>query len=1108
MDEIFGVSMNLIMVVLVVLLAISLGSIIFVALSNRIMFKMGLRNIPRRRAQTTLIVLGLMLSTVIISAAFTTGDTVNRSVTSEVYRVLGSMDETVIAGTNAGGLDDNGGAVVNETSYPQSQVAGLADQLRSDPRVDAVIPAYSNVTVAVNLTQKLSSPVFNLMGLDPQGAANLSDIKLVNGGVVHVTDLAPDELYVTQSGADDLDLKAGDSVTLFTAKTSQVFKVKGVVDDKRLAGSSGVSTDRSGAVVPLGVAQSFFGEPGNITHLIVSNAGDSRGALKDAPAVESEIDTWLSAHTTDTPLTQQKIKSDGVDVANAAASIFTTFFLVLGLFSIGAGVLLIFMIFVMLAAERKSEMGMARAVGTRRFDLVQTFLSEGMAYNVLSAMVGTAIGVVVAFVISKVMASIFSSANLDITPHVTARSLIISYSLGVVLTFLTVTFSSWRISLINIVRAIRDIPEPPAQKPHWGARGFFPTLRDLFFQPTDRGGWKRRGVALLGFVVAAFGAGFPPLIGLGVLILAGALFSYVWVQKQMPVFMRIAAFIGMLLVLPVTLAVAFFRTFQLGPLLAGAGLIVLGVFVGTNSHSAFLLLFGLSLTPLGLALILRSFGANERLSYTLLAVYLIYIWELDFSVGLVEKVFGKSDGGIEMFFLSGVMVTLAATFLVVYNSDLVLAPISRLGQGLGALLPSIKMAVAYPLANKMRTGMTMAMFCLVIFALTVMSSMNYNFDRLFLSDRALGGWDVSVDENPTSPIGDLQAKLQAANSPAVNDIQAVGVAEIAIRRNSYLCQVTPETPCDPNSNLDDKFTKYNTDGVDQSFITNNNITFQARAAGYNTDRDVWQAMANDPTLAVIDANALAGGGGFGSGGFVSGIASDATNFQPITVRIVDASTRATATVKVIGIVEMGASANYVGLEVQPSVFNSVFAKPDARRFYVQTKSGTNNIEAARQIEASLLTTGAQADSLKKVLQDQTSTFNAFFYLMQGFMGLGLFVGVAAVGVIAFRTVVERRQQIGMLRAIGYTQNMIGMTFLIESAFIAFMGVVSGIVFALILARQLITSQFANQGVTTFAIPWLQVLVIAGLAFGFALIMTLIPSRQAARIPIAQALRYE
>ena len=45
------------------------------------------------------------------------------------------------------------------------------------------------------------------------------------------------------------------------------------------------------------------------------------------------------------------------------AAFFVTIFLIFGLFSIAAGVLLIFLIFVMLAAERRSEMGMARAVG-------------------------------------------------------------------------------------------------------------------------------------------------------------------------------------------------------------------------------------------------------------------------------------------------------------------------------------------------------------------------------------------------------------------------------------------------------------------------------------------------------------------------------------------------------------------------------------------------------------------------------------------------------------------------------------------------------------------------------------------------------------------------
>ena len=52
------------------------------------------------------------------------------------------------------------------------------------------------------------------------------------------------------------------------------------------------------------------------------------------------------------------------------------------------------------------------------------------------------------------------------------------------------------------------------------------------------------------------------------------------------------------------------------------------------------------------------------------------------------------------------------------------------------------------------------------------------------------------------------------------------------------------------------------------------------------------------------------------------------------------------------------------------------------------------------------------------------------------MGLGLIVGVAALGVISARAVVERRQQIGVLRAIGFRRRMVQAAFLLESSFVA------------------------------------------------------------------------
>jgi putative ABC transport system permease protein len=1105
MNELFGISMDLIMFVLLALLAVSLVSMAYVALRNPIMFKLGIRNIPRRRAQTTLIVLGLMLSTVIISAAFTTGDTIDRSVTSEVYRLLGSVDETIVVGDvddDAFGDDETQLQAVRDESFDAATMRPLIEGLSRSENVDAVVPAYMNVAVAVNLTDRLSTPLFNLIGLDTQAAAGLSDLREVGGDVVHVSDLGSGEIFLNESAADDLDVQAGDVVALYTAAGNREFRVKAVVEDRRLAGTAGISTRREGGVVPLEVAQSFFNAPGQLTMIAVSNEGDTRAGLLLTEAVEEEINGYLAGLPTPPALSVQTVKRSGVDIAEEAANLFASFFLIMGLFSIGAGVLLIFMIFVMLAAERKSEMGMARAVGTKRTDIVQTFLSEGMAYNVLAAMVGTAIGVGVAFIISRAMASLFASSNLEISPYVTLRSLLISYSLGVVLTFLTVTFSSWRVSLINIVRAIRDIPEPPAPRPSWGTRGFLPTLRDLFFRPTNRAGWLRRGAGLVAVVLAGFSASVPALLFVSLLIAAGILLSYA-ISQEMPWLLRIGVFLGTLLVLPVSIVAAVFMTFQLGPLFLLGSLPLIAL--GAAEHSAFPLLFGLSLAPLGLALLIRSFGANERLTYTVTGLLLIYIWEIDFSVGLLEAIFGEVQGDFEMFFLSGVMVTVAATFVIVYNADMILGPLTSLGRGyLGALLPSIKMAVAYPLANTMRTGMTMAMFCLVVFALTMISSFNHNFNRLFRSEGALGGWDITVDENPESPILDLNARLREANSPALSEIEAVGVSSIVSRRNARLCHLTANTPCDPSQS--GQFEEYEVRGDSDSFFTTSNLGFQARATGYESSEEVWQAVARDPSLAVIDSNAIVGD--FGTPRIIRGIDPGDTTFDPVQVVLLSPRTGERQTVTVIGVIEMRSSGTFMGLHVSEASLNGVFGQPDARRYYVQTESGADNREVARRIESSLLLTGAQAESLRQQIDEQGATINGFFYLMQGFMGLGLFVGVAAVGVISFRTVVERRQQIGMLRALGYRRGMIGLTFLIESSFIAFMGVVSGLVFALILARQLITDEFANQGVGGFAIPWIQISVIGGLAFGFALLMTLIPSRQAASIPIAEALRYE
>ena len=95
------------------------------------------------------------------------------------------------------------------------------------------------------------------------------------------------------------------------------------------------------------------------------------------------------------------------------------------------------------------------------------------------------------------------------------------------------------------------------------------------------------------------------------------------------------------------------------------------------------------------------------------------------------------------------------------------------------------------------------------------------------------------------------------------------------------------------------------------------------------------------------------------------------------------------------------------------------------------------------------------------------------------MGLGLLVGIAALGVISLRAVVERRQQIGVLRAIGYRRRMIQLSFLFESSFIALLGTAIGVALGAIISYNIVNDVRERENVETlrFSIPWLQIIAI-------------------------------
>ena len=75
--------------------ALVLLTLVVMGLRNRTIAKLGVRNIPRRRSQSALIILGLTLSTIIIVSALSIGDTLSYSVRRHAINAYGTIDQVI-----------------------------------------------------------------------------------------------------------------------------------------------------------------------------------------------------------------------------------------------------------------------------------------------------------------------------------------------------------------------------------------------------------------------------------------------------------------------------------------------------------------------------------------------------------------------------------------------------------------------------------------------------------------------------------------------------------------------------------------------------------------------------------------------------------------------------------------------------------------------------------------------------------------------------------------------------------------------------------------------------------------------------------------------------
>jgi putative ABC transport system permease protein len=988
MKEVFGIPAGGLATVLAMALGVALALVGVLALRNPIFVRLGLRNIPRRRARSALIVLGLMLGTSIIAAALATGDTMSSTIRSYVVRSLGPTDELV----SAKGTDVEPVAITESTHsgwFDDEVFETVRAATEDSPLVDGVAPAIMETAAVQDLTSRQSEPRVALFASDPSALDEYASIRS-GSGEVSLGDLGLNGVYVNEEAAKELSASAGDSLFVLAGNRAQTFRVEDVVS------FDGAGTAEAALLLPLRRAQLLLGRPGQIEHILVSNRGDGEAGA----ALSEDVVRLLEPTLRPLGLEADPEKQDGLAEADAQGNAFLAMFTTFGSFSIAAGILLIFLIFVMLAAERRSELGIARAVGTQRGHLVKMYVFEGLAYDLLAAFVGTLLGLAVAYGMVIAMASALSAFGFAIDYSVSLESVVLAYALGVLLTLAVVTVSAWRVSVLNIATAVRNLPEPPKRR-------------------------RRRWiVTIIGFL-----AGFA-LVASGISSAQGASF-----------------------------------------------------------------MLGVSLVLVSLARTARALGLGDRLAYTVAGVGIVVVWLLPWDV--LDRI-TKFSWGYDAFLVSGLMLVVGATWVLMHNAAALLGGLTWAFGRIRAIAPVLKLSIAYPLRSRFRTGVTLAMFTLVVFTLVVGTTVSVSFLNAYDEEQFGGGFDVRAVSAPERPL----------RNPAVDVPRAAPDVEVVAAQSIVPLEAV-------QAGTDRSFEAYPVTGLDDAFLERTTYGLSAIADGYESAADVWRAVRTRPNLAVVDAYVAPRRDNFSLGVMpdfkLSGFYVEDGRFAPVPVDVRDPQTGRTIRLTVIGVHKDTIPESMIGLSTSQDTLTEMLGRrgrPTA--YWFALRDGADATAASRAIESSFLANGVEAESLAETLEDGLTAQRTFNYIIEGFMGLGLVVGVAALGVISARSVVERRQQIGVLRAIGFQRRMIQAAFLLESSFVALTAIVVGTTLGLILGHNIIADSASQPSwdTLTFTVPWLSLGFIFLVVYAVALLTTLAPAARASRVYPAEALRYQ
>ncbi|HEY8951357.1 MAG TPA: FtsX-like permease family protein, partial [Candidatus Dormibacteraeota bacterium] len=461
----------------------------------------------------------------------------------------------------------------------------------------------------------------------------------------------------------------------------------------------------------------------------------------------------------------------------------------------------------------------------------------------------------------------------------------------------------------------------------------------------------------------------------------------------------------------------------------------------------------------GVALIVVAVAAasglfSDRARATILGIA-VAVWSVAFAVSALSGS-GFSTGGAVVIFAAAFGVVFGLCILVTANMRLLELLAVTLGLS-GRVRATLRPSLAYLSRRPLRSGLGIGAFAVVLGMLAFYYSLSGALQPDYNRDTA--GYDVAAFSS-AAPI----------SIPA--DLQSQVTQETLVTTRTYFGPLSYKQAGTHAVGWSPTYVPLYE--LTDAQLSDPPVRLTQRAARFKSDIEVFAAMRDDPSLVI------------------------ANNFyQPTAISLVGRD--GALTFHVVGEWTPGALLGMIGSQ---KAF-APFAQLPAGSTLLLKTTGVDPSAFAIALRRALFSEGVDADSTRHLVYIRGQFSRDFINYVVTLTRMGLIVGVAGLGLLVLRALIERRRVIGLLRALGYRPRQVLTGMLGEVAMMATAGIVVGLVAGAGMSFLYFSLAFSNQA---WQLDGPATLASVASVYAAVLIVAFVPAFRASRLAPSEALR--